>query len=337
YHSRLSIDLVAQERLLQQICCRFQGNSRAQQDTAQSEDEALNDTQLMHFLAVYDAASYSAAANTMFTSRQVLGRSVANLEKEVGGKLFTHKGRGIEPTPLGDKTAELARGIINDIIEIKRIAAEEAHLIAEERPYTVALASHGPRGVPFSSEALLLSLKRRLPHQAFTIEELACESCSPALDAGLVDAVVILGGLKDPQFINRQIGDCRPCIALSANNPLAQRSSLYLEDLRHQRFAQPDSLSYFLPFWEDMCARRGFLPQWHYAGKEEAELAQFIAAGGIGVVIKNSPFVKACPQLCIVPLDASEGIELSFYVVFRKDHRSTIDSAVYGCIKEFIR
>lgn len=294
----------------------------------------MNDTQLMHFLAVYDAASYSTAATTMFTSRQVLGRSVANLEKEIGGKLFTHKGRGIEPTLLGDKTAELARSIINDIIEIKRIAAEGEHASAEERPYSIALSSHGPRGVPFSSEALLLSMKSRLPHQPFVIEELPCESCAAALDAGLVDAALILGGLKDPQFFNRLVCQARPYIFMSANNHLAQKGALHLEELKHERFAQPDSFSYFLPFWEDMCARRGFLPQWHYAGKTQDDISKFIAAGGVCVVLKNSPFVKSCPQFCMVPLDKAEEIEMPFYCVTRKDHRNSVDSTVFTCLKD---
>lgn len=68
--------------------------------------------QLVHFLAVLDSGSLTAAALRVGVTQQALSKSLSRLESELGGKLFDRETRGMTATRLGESIAEYARDII---------------------------------------------------------------------------------------------------------------------------------------------------------------------------------------------------------------------------------
>jgi DNA-binding transcriptional LysR family regulator len=61
------------------------------------------------FLVTAEEGSLAAAARAMGMNQPTLGRQVAALEEEIGFKLFTRRGRGLELTPNGVKLLEHVR------------------------------------------------------------------------------------------------------------------------------------------------------------------------------------------------------------------------------------
>ena len=61
------------------------------------------------FLVTAEEGSLAAAARAMGMTQPTLGRQVAALEEEIGFKLFTRRGRGLELTPNGVKLLEHVR------------------------------------------------------------------------------------------------------------------------------------------------------------------------------------------------------------------------------------
>ena len=57
--------------------------------------------QLRAFLAVANAKSFLAAAETMYITRQAVSKTVTQLEEELGVKLFVRGQSGAELTPAG--------------------------------------------------------------------------------------------------------------------------------------------------------------------------------------------------------------------------------------------
>lgn len=297
----------------------------------------MNDTQLSYFLAVYDHGGYSAAANAMFTSRQVLGRSVTELEREVGGKLFERKGRGIEPTLLGAKCAKIARSILADMDRLKCLACAQAEQIEGKQVFVVAVSVHGPRGISLAPQALQLFMQTEFPNIGIIIEELSCESCPGALEAGLIDAAITLGEIEGPLFANEIIGSRDAFLAVSESHPLADAGPLSIADLKGVSIAQPESLSYMLPHVNKLCAAHGFAPSWCYGGKDDAAMLRFVEGGGAILLCKNSPLVMGASDIKLVSFKKSAKMLLPFCCAYRKDLDIEDADAILAKLKEFFR
>ena len=295
----------------------------------------MNDTQLAYFIAVYDHGGYSAAANAMFTSRQVLGRSVVELEREIGGKLFVRKGRGIEPTLLGVKAAKIARVILSDMDHLKNMAAAEVSQQEGQRPFSIAISVHGLRGISFSPQALQLFIQTEFPDTPVLIEELTCESCYGALEAKLADAAIMLGSIDNKHYISEPVGSRDAYLAVSMTNPLAARSSVGIKDLEGVQLAQPESLSYVLPYVNEKCAALGFTPNWRYGGSDDRSMLRFIEEGGAVIMFKNSPLAMGADNLVLVPFKKNAKMRLPFCCVYQKDLDLESKDDVIAKLKEF--
>ena len=58
--------------------------------------------QFRDVVAIAECGSMRAAARHLHAPQPVLARNLRNLEREIGGKLFERRARGMIATPLGD-------------------------------------------------------------------------------------------------------------------------------------------------------------------------------------------------------------------------------------------
>jgi DNA-binding transcriptional LysR family regulator len=79
--------------------------------------------QLHCFVAVADAGQVTGAARKLFMTQPAVSQTIAQLESELGFKLFNRSGRGVTLTPAGAQFYEPARRAVE--------AASEAALVAE--------------------------------------------------------------------------------------------------------------------------------------------------------------------------------------------------------------
>ena len=75
---------------------------------------------MVKLLAVVEAGKIQAAANRLAMTQPALTRTIGRLEAGLGGRLFERLPTGVRPTPLGERAAALARGVLREIA-----AAEE--------------------------------------------------------------------------------------------------------------------------------------------------------------------------------------------------------------------
>lgn len=82
--------------------------------------------QLKYFLAVVDNGfNVTQAAEALYTSQPGISKQIRLLEDELGLKLFVRRGKRIEAlTPAGEKALERVRGVLQEIDNIKNLAAE---------------------------------------------------------------------------------------------------------------------------------------------------------------------------------------------------------------------
>jgi DNA-binding transcriptional LysR family regulator len=71
--------------------------------------------QMRCFVAVADTLSFTEAAKRKFSSQQTISRQIANLEKELGCRLFTRTTKSVALTPQGDALFAVWKTAVADI------------------------------------------------------------------------------------------------------------------------------------------------------------------------------------------------------------------------------
>ncbi|MGB5777013.1 MAG: LysR family transcriptional regulator, partial [Sedimenticolaceae bacterium] len=79
---------------------------------------------LQAFVEVAERASFSAAAEALYLTQPAVSKRVAQLESELGTRLFDRIGRRISLTGSGAALLPRARRLINDARELKRLVVD---------------------------------------------------------------------------------------------------------------------------------------------------------------------------------------------------------------------
>ena len=87
---------------------------------AQMNTDRFNWNLIPSFLAAHEHGSLLAAARALGTSQPTVGRHVAELETQLGSVLFERTGRGLAPTPAGQRLAEAARAMETGALALLR-------------------------------------------------------------------------------------------------------------------------------------------------------------------------------------------------------------------------
>ncbi len=138
-------------------------------------------SQLQHLVAIVKHGSLRAAARHLDVPQPVLTRSIGQLEKELGGALFTRETKGMALTPVGRLFHTRASAIVHDS---QRAREEFAHSLGSERGTVTAALSIMPH-VGMLSQALPL-FRARYPQVRLQV----MEGLFPDVEAKLRDGSV---------------------------------------------------------------------------------------------------------------------------------------------------
>lgn len=194
--------------------------------------------QLRSFIALYETASFTAAAAQLYTSQPVVTRHLAQLEEELDGPLFTRTTRRVAPTKAGDLFYEKAREAIllidKGIAECKalnnhnsRIAVGYEYLYMDQitTPWLEEYESN-------CSENIAVDVIEQPSPQLFD-----------ALFAGSIDCVFV--GVTSEELIPAYLEKRRVASSMGENifvgktHPLATRACITIDDLLDEGFVYP--------------------------------------------------------------------------------------------------
>lgn len=220
-------------------------------------DDPVDLRRLQQFLSVAEYASFSRAAGQLRLTQQAISQSMANLEKQIGAKLFDRSGRHIELTPAGevlrDGSVVLLAAAQTLVRQVRNRAADERH------PFVVV---HTPAITADEVYQLLIPVRTTLPNVSITALQVFPDALEPTLIQGSADIALRRGIATSRNLASRVIGYHPLRVAVSRNHPLAERSSVALTDLRDERiivWAPPDASNY-TDFILGTCRSAGFEP-----------------------------------------------------------------------------
>ncbi|MFG3283228.1 LysR family transcriptional regulator [Streptomyces sp. NPDC048111] len=187
---------------------------------------------LRYALALAEHAHFGRAARALGIAQPPLSKQIADLERDVGARLFDRTRQGVFPTAAG--AAFLAR----------------AHRALDEMTAASVDAARAARGetgrlrLGFIASALLEPLPdvlgrfgRERPEVRLELREMATSRSTAALVAGELDVAIGLGrprGIGAERLLSVPIGRDHLVAVVSSTHPYAGQSSVGVDQLRQQ-------------------------------------------------------------------------------------------------------
>ncbi|MDL9980896.1 LysR family transcriptional regulator [Microbacterium sp. ASV49] len=180
--------------------------------------------QLRALVTVVEAVSFTDAAIRLGVSQSAVSHAVSGLEREVGGRVLQREG-GPTLTALGLRVVEHARSALASVAALESAVRQDGTLAGTVRLGAVATVCQGllPDLLPLWSA--------KLPHVEVQIYEGDDEEMPDWLEAGVVDAAVLVAPTPDPPG-SRLVATDEFSAVVRADHPLAGLDGIPLAELQ---------------------------------------------------------------------------------------------------------
>jgi DNA-binding transcriptional LysR family regulator len=263
--------------------------------------------QLRYVLAAAEERSFTRAAERVHVAQPAVSQQIAQLEREVGAKLFDRSERRIRLTPAGEAFLPHARAAL----DAANAARDAVTSLRGELAGQLTVGS-----IPSPPEWLLRQLGRyrdRYPRVRLTVRTGSPEPLAAEVTAGTLDAAVIgvsagrLPAGPAGQRLRSTLATCtvanEPLIlAVPHDHPLAAAGEASAGSLRDEPIVTMTSGSGLRTVLEITCAEAGFTPYIHTETDDLAVVADFVAHGLGVALLPRSVAERALHDLVILPL-----------------------------------
>ncbi|HEY2205161.1 MAG TPA: LysR substrate-binding domain-containing protein [Pseudonocardia sp.] len=234
----------------------------------------------------------TAAAAALHYTASAVSQQLAQLERDVGAKLFERLGRRVQLTELGMLLTEHAEEILGSV-ERATMALEEAQEAATVRLTAGVWASVASGLLP----AALTELAVKHPGIQVRTKELAPEDTAGAVRDGALDFsfVIDYSGYPmswDPELVREMIAVERLYAAVPSGAMSA--TSVPLVELAEHSWILAGPKSHFGRAVRIACHRNGFEPKINHEVGEQATALAMVAAG-LGVTLVSDLGLSLCP------------------------------------------
>ena len=181
---------------------------------------------LNYFVATAQELNMTRAAQKLLVSQPALSRQIADLEDELGVKLFNRQPRHLTLTPAGQYLYEQAKEILTLASKTKSNLQSSAVISGD---LTIAA------GESFAMQRLMnivSTIIRDYPTVKIHILSGDYEFADRRLDTGAVDFAVIIGNLPLDNYASLQLPEKDTWgVLMTKDDPLAKKSAITAEDL----------------------------------------------------------------------------------------------------------
>ena len=242
---------------------------------------------LRYFIAVADAASFTAAAKNLNISQPPLSQQIKDLEEQVGARLLNRSSRHVELTEAGADFLNHARMILGQVEH----ATKRARVIGSGQVGTLNIGTTGSVLLGQLS-TLVARFRDRWPEVFVRIHEMDPAAQEAALLSRRTDLSFVRRPSHNADLVAKVAWDEKVGVVLPERHPLASLEKIELGELRHENFVflrLADSR--FARYLHDCCVKAGFVPNITNEVVESYSLTSLVAAGlGVALVpecIKN--------------------------------------------------
>lgn len=288
--------------------------------------------QLRYFREVAIREHVSEAAQYLLIAQSAVSRQIANLEDELGVKLFEKDGRNVKLTPVGKlflKHTETAlKSIDYAIQQIDEYLDPERGTIKIGFP--TSLANH-------LLPTVISAFKERYANVAFQLRQGSYRFLIDAVKNREIDLAFLGPVPTNDNDIEGHILFTESIAALiPVTHPLAGQSSLLLNDLRNDEFVLFPEGMILHRIVIDSCKLAGFTPNISSVG-EDLDAIKGLVSAGMGVtLLPESTFYESTPRFTVkIPIAIPEVRRTVGIIVPTKRELAPSEKVFYEFVKDF--
>lgn len=247
----------------------------------------MNLRDLQYLVALAEHRHFGRAANACFVSQPTLSTQIKKLEDELGVPLVERAPRKVLLTDVGRDIASRARGVLNEIEQIRGVARRTL----DPESGTVRLGIFPTLG-PYLLPHVLPLVRKAFPRLELLLVEEKTETVLRLLHEGKLDAGILALPLHEDSLHQEFLFEEPFLLAVSEAHPLAHKQGqLKLSDLSHQNL---------LLLEDGHCLRDQALEVCHLAGAGEhsgfratsLETLRQMVAANVGITLLPVTAVK---------------------------------------------
>lgn len=228
-------------------------------------------TQLQYLKEVARLESFSRAAETLHITQSALSKSIAKLEDEIGVKLFERQGNSIHLNQFG---SILLRYSDQALVSLESGLSQVRNMAGLET---------GSVRVGVCTDVFIKHLVRdflfRHPGTSLRCLLQSKEQMVESLTEGTIDFCVTTAPLPGSNLLWQPLYEDQITILVEAHHPLADRKSVFLDELSTDRFIITNLGYGMRSTTYDLCRMAGFEPKILYEGHDTDIASQLLGAG----------------------------------------------------------
>lgn len=242
--------------------------------------------QLRYFISVAEHLNFSAAASHLHLTQPALSKQIADLEAEIGQRLFIRNSRSVELTASGAVLLSNATSIVAKS-DLAIIRARQAANGCSGKLQIGILSPFERKELPI----LITKFHNNYPETVVNFTILGWKSLNAALINGNVDiAFTPVQGIRDlPDIAWLPTRHSYPLsVVVPQEHPLANAKSVTIPALAQERFVMLSQAEYPLAYhhMRQMCIDHGFYP--NIVGEAPLmETLLLMVATGVGITIHS--------------------------------------------------
>ncbi|MCK0536176.1 LysR family transcriptional regulator [Alcanivorax quisquiliarum] len=200
----------------------------------------MDTNSLQAFLAVTEAGSFSAAAERLFLTQPAISKRMAQLEEQLGARLFDRIGRQVQLTEAGRALLPRARAILRDMDDTVRAISN----LSGEVGGTLRIGTSHHIGL-HRLPPVLRQFSRRYPQVQLDIDFIDSEEAwDGVLHGNLELGVVTLPPEPDIRVTTEVIWNDPLVFMAAPEHPLASEPVVTLEMLTHYSAILPSPVTF---------------------------------------------------------------------------------------------
>ncbi|MGD2083726.1 MAG: LysR family transcriptional regulator [Chromatiales bacterium] len=231
---------------------------------------------LQAFIEVAYSGSFSGAARRLFVTQPAVSKRIAALEEELGTALFDRSSRRVRLTDAGRALEPLARRLVNEAADIKRLVA---NISARVEGTLVMGTSHhvGLHRLPRALKAYT----RRFPGVRLDIRFMDSESACREVELGELELAIVTLPDHPRRLRAKDLWEDRLRFVVGPDHPLAGTASARLGELAAHPAVLPSPATYTRGILDRVVAEAGLALRVAMS-TNYLETLKMLAATGLG-------------------------------------------------------
>lgn len=273
----------------------------------------MNTEYIRDFVVIADLGNYSRAADILHISQSSLSKHIQALESELRSPLFDRSTRVVKLSEYGRRVLPFCREIIQAEEDIRKV---DLH----RKQYSLKMTSI-PVAVPYGITSVIARFSKRYPELSVSL----AENEDGVIQEELLHGIYELGFVRKLDNIP-EVYETIPfakdvlVAALPADNPLARKNNLSLEDLRNESFIMFEDDTNICRYMLNLCQNHGFTPHMVQRSNRLDTAMNFVAEGfGITLTFRAAAMYYKKPNVIVKAITPTVASELYLARIKRRE------------------